>query len=318
MGAPAPLISIPEAPAPPGAHAEWYEGADGTRLRAALFPASGSARGAVVLSPGRAEPIEKYFEVIGELARRGFQVLAHDWRGQGLSQRLLDDRLRGHAEGADGFLQDHQALLDAFGPRLARPWLALGHSMGGALILLALSRGEARFAAAATTAPMLSVDIRPWPHALARTLVRLSRGLGRGAGMVGPIHDPLGDTFDVDVLTHDRVRYDRYKAQLRACPDLALGPPTWGWLGFALDAAAALAAPGALEAVEIPVSLVLAGQERLVDNAASRRAARRLAGARCIEIPGAYHEILMETDERRALFWAEFDRLAADVTPPRG
>ena len=38
--------------------------------------------GKVVLSGGRTEPIEKYFEVIEDLTGRGFVVLAHDWRGR--------------------------------------------------------------------------------------------------------------------------------------------------------------------------------------------------------------------------------------------
>ena len=33
--------------------------------------------------------IEKYFEVVGELRRRGFAVAVLDWRGQGGSSRLL-------------------------------------------------------------------------------------------------------------------------------------------------------------------------------------------------------------------------------------
>jgi lysophospholipase len=318
VGAPAPLVSIVEAPAPGGAHAEWFHGAGGRRLRAALFPASGPARGAVVLSPGRTEPIEKYFEVIGELTRRGFQVLAHDWRGQGLSERLLDDRLKGHAAGFEDFLEDYRALLVTFGPRLAKPWLALSHSMGACLTLLALSEGEARFSGAILSAPMLSVVTRPWPNRLARVIVGLSLGVGNGPRVVGPSYDPLSSNYAAAVLTHDGDRFGRFSAQLRACPELALGPPTWSWLAFALDAGAALAAPGALEAISIPVAFILAGEDRLVDNTAAWRAAKRLTGARCVEIPGAFHEILMETDERRAVFWAEFDRLAEEVTPQRG
>src|SRR5579862_3798231 len=93
------LIGIPEAPVSAGARAIWLTAADGARLRAALFPALGPVAGSVVLSPGRTEPIEKYFETIGELQARGWTVLAHDWRGQGLSQRPLTDRLKGHARG---------------------------------------------------------------------------------------------------------------------------------------------------------------------------------------------------------------------------
>ena len=136
MGEPAPLVSIPEAPAPGGGAAEFLRGADGSRLRAAFFPVE-RARGTVVLSPGRTEPIEKYFEVVDDLRARGFAVLAHDWRGQGLSDRPLPDRLKGHARGWADYLGDHGRLLDAYAERAPRPWIAVGHSLGGCLILLA-------------------------------------------------------------------------------------------------------------------------------------------------------------------------------------
>ena len=144
MTAPAPLVSIPEAPVPDHGKAEWFRGADGATLRAATFFPPGAARGSVVLSPGRTEPIEKYFEVVEDLLARGFAVLVHDWRGQGLSARALPDRLRGHARGFKTFVSDYRALLDAFEARMPRPWIAMGHSMGGCLTLLALARSPTR------------------------------------------------------------------------------------------------------------------------------------------------------------------------------
>ena len=310
-GAPAPLISIPEAPAPEGGQAQWIAAADGVLLRAALFPPRGAARGAVLLSPGRTEPIEKYFEVIGDLTGRGFVVLAHDWRGQGLSQRLLPDRMRGHAVGFDGYLDDHRALLDAYADRLPRPWISLGHSMGGCLELLALAKGETRLDAAFLSAPMLAISTRPWPAWLAMRIVQISQWMGHAADYALPTYDPTGDRFGFDRLTHDRARYERFKAQLKACPDLAIGALTWGWLDFALKAGAAIAAPGALETIDIPVSIVAAAHDHLVLNAADREAARRLPKGEYREVEHAFHEILMEADPVRDQVFAAFDQLAA-------
>jgi len=139
MSDPVPLYETTEAPVPPGAEAAWLTARDGVRLRVALYPAA-NPRGSVVLSPGRTEPIEKYHEVIGELVSRGFTVLAHDWRGQGLSDRLAaDDRRKGCANGWRPFLDDFSRILSAYQARLPRPWIAMGHSMGGGLTLLALA-----------------------------------------------------------------------------------------------------------------------------------------------------------------------------------
>src|SRR6516225_1698505 len=55
-------------------------------------------RGTVCIQPGRTEFIEKYFEVVGELRRRGFAVAVLDWRGQGGSGRLMRNSLKGHVK----------------------------------------------------------------------------------------------------------------------------------------------------------------------------------------------------------------------------
>lgn len=311
MAGPAPLFSLAEAPAPAGGAAEWVAGAGGVRLRAALFPAP-RARGTVVLSPGRGEPIEKYYEVVEELRGRGFAVLAHDWRGQGLSARLAPDPLRGHASGWRSYLDDLRAVLNAFEARAPRPWLALGHSMGGGLTALAVAEGERRFAGLILTAPMLGLNLDGRPASLVRALAwAFSRTPGAGAYAAGA-GEPLPGAFDGNRLTHDRARWDRTRALLEAFPALRLGGVTWGWLELAFVLAARLEPAR----VATPLTIVAAGEEELVDNAAARRFAGRASGARYVEIEGARHEILMETDERRAVFWREFDRFVDQIETP--
>jgi lysophospholipase len=312
---PAPLIATAEAPIPEGLEAFWRYGADGARIRAAIAPSAGPARGAVVLSPGRAEVIEKYFEVIGELQGRGFYVLVHDWRGQGLSHRAQGDRFKGHADGARAFVSDYRNMLDEAEPRLPRPWIALSHSMGAALTGLALAAGENRFSAAFLTAPMMGIVAARVPAPAARLIAAAMGRLGRAGDYVLPgSFDPMLDPFERNVLTHDQRRYERYRAQLRACPDLALGGPTWGWLAFALDCGLELSRPAAARAADLPLTIVTASDDRLVLNGPSRRFAEQAPQARYVEIAGAYHEVLMETDARRALVWREFDALAAKVS----
>ncbi len=317
MEGPAPLAQVAGAPPPFGAAAEWFTGARGARLRAALFHPAGPARGSVVLSPGRTEPIEKYLEVAGRLTSRGFVVLAHDWRGQGLSDRLLTDRRLGHAVGHGDFLADHDALMGTFAARLPRPWIALGHSMGGALNLLALAGGEARFAGAILSAPMLGLLTGAVPVAVARALAGALTGLGLGAWPV-PGFAATPPPFEANILTHDRIRHDRNAALVQLCPDLGLGAPTWRWLQFAFAATSLLAAGPGVPRIPIPVTVVAAGDDALVDNAALKAVTARIAQGRYLEIPGAYHEILQETDAIQAVFWRAFDDLASRVAPSGG
>jgi lysophospholipase len=314
VSGPAPLIDTPAAPVPTGGAAEWYEGAGGARLRAALFPATAaSPLGAVVVHPGRTEPIEKYFEVVDILRARGFTVLVHDWRGQGLSDRMLPDRRRGHAVGFSEFLMDHDRLLTTFGERLPKPWISLGHSMGGCLATLALAHGESRYAGAILSAPMLGLSLGRTPMLAARVLAAANRALGRG-GLLARPESGAAETFATNILTHDSARYARNVAQIEACPDLALGGPTWGWLDFALSATDLLQHGAGVPRIAIPVTIAAAGEEKLVDNAGSRTVAGRFASGRYVEIPGAYHEILQELDALQARFWSEFDALVARLS----
>ncbi|MBV8684649.1 MAG: alpha/beta hydrolase [Caulobacteraceae bacterium] len=309
MGEAAPLFGVAGAEPPPGAQAEWFAGAGGARLRAALIPAAGTPRGSVVVSPGRTEPIEKYFEMAARLASRGFVVVVHDWRGQGLSARVLADRSLGHADGYAEFLEDYADLLAAFEARLPKPWLAIGHSMGGCLTLLVLAHGENRFAGALLSAPMLGLLTGQAPRPVARALAGLFNALGRGGQAVfGP--PAVEAPFEGNILTHDPVRYARNLALVEAAPDLALGLPTWGWLDFAFSATRELQSGPGVPRVTIPVVVLAAGEDALVDNAALRRVAARLPHGRFELVPAARHELFQETDEIQSQVWRAFDELA--------
>jgi len=307
-GEPAPLYLDAAAP-PAGGRAFWFEGVRGFRLRGAVFAAP-SPVGSVVLSGGRGEFIEKYLETIGEWVARGYTVLAHDWRGQGLSQRLDAVRLKGCADGFDDFISDFSRLMELCGADLPEPRIAFGHSMGAALTVAALARGQEGFAAAAVTAPMFGVLVGRNPFA--RPVARLMARAGFRHAYVEPRPaDPFALGFAGNILTHDPDRFARVQRQLAAHPDLALGAVTWGWVDSAFALTGRLARDPMVARLSLPVAVLTAGQEGLVDNAAVGRVTRRLPGARLTHVPQARHEILMETDDVRAVFWREFDALAA-------
>lgn len=310
----APLVSTVEAPVPDNGTAEWFHGAGAARLRAALFSPPGKPRGSIVLSGGRTEPIEKYFEVVRELQQRGFVVLVHDWRGQGLSHRMLEDRRKGHARGFSDFITDYKALLAHFEARLPKPWVAMGHSMGGCLTLLSIAHGAGPFAAAILSAPMLGLQTGKRSKRASRALAWLMARTGKADDYIlGDPGDPHGETFEVNIVTHDPRRYARNKAIFAAEPELSLNAGTWGWLDFAFSASAWLKTDPRVAAIDIPVLVLAAGEERLVDNADQRQIVARIPRGRWLEIPGAYHELLQETDDIRAVVWREVDGVLGAV-----
>jgi len=311
----APLMGVPGAMPPPGGQGEWFRGAGSLRLRAAFWTPATEPRGTVILSPGRTEPIEKYYEAIGDMLARGFCVLAHDWRGQGLSARLLPDRLKGHARAVEEFLDDYQRLLDAFAERAPRPWIAVGHSMGAALNLLTLEAHEPRIDGAVLSSPMLRITTGKRSMWSAKLAVRWNLRHGRSADYVlDDMDDPFDHTFENNALTRDAHRYELFRQQLYACPHLAIGGPTWGWLATAFDAGERALKPRALKSVKIPVSVIQGGDDTRVWKQTNRWAAKRLGRGRYVEIPGAKHEVLAELDEARQVFLDEFDAMADYLT----
>ena len=314
----APLYRVEGGFALPPGEAEWVNARSGRRLRVAKF-APAEARGSVVLSTGRTEPLEKYGEVISDLVTRGFAVLAHDWAGQGLSSRFGTDRMAGDViGGADAFLGDFRDVLDAFMNELPEPRLAVAHSMGAALTALALAEGEGRFAGACLCAPMVQFAVGKLPFGVVQTVVGLA-GLARfGTKLARQEVDPAKLDFEGNPLTHDRDRFARARALYQAHPELQLGAPTWRWLSFAVELRDRLLGDGAPERIACPVACLIAGDDSIVDGAAIERFASRLRQGSITRVPGAFHEILMERDEQRGAFFRVFDALAAEISARPG
>ena len=186
------------------------------------------------------------------------------------------DDIAGRAASLAGFAEyvaDYHALLGHFEERLPKPWIALGHSMGGCLTLLALAHGEwRRFEAAVLSAPMLGLQTGGRPKRAARALAWVMARAGRGSDYIlGDPGDPYGSDFDNNIITHDKRRYLRHRAQVEANRELALGSGTWGWLDFAFSASAWLKRDPRVTEIGIPVLALGAAEEKLVDNADQRQ-----------------------------------------------
>jgi lysophospholipase len=288
---------------------EEITAADGLVLRTARWVPEG-ARASVLLLSGRTEYVEKYTEVIDELLTRDLAVFTFDWRGQGRSGRLLADTEKRHVGHYSDYLADldlvHERIV---APHAPAPLYMLAHSMGGHIGLRHAGERPALYARIVLSAPMFDLPFTGLARFAVLALVRAGNLLGLKnayAPGTGPYGD--GDTrFADNRLTTDQARFERMVGQIRSDPILALGGPTYGWLRATFASIAALNAPAFARAIDTPILLASAGQEKIVDNPAHARMAAHMPHAQHIVLDAARHEILMEADAVRAEFFKQFD-----------
>ncbi len=308
------LISLAKNPVPSGAIVDTFAGYDGGLLRYARWePTRGPRRGTVCVCPGRGEFIEKYFETIADLRRRGFAVAIFDWRGQGGSYRALKNSRKGHITDFSEYVRDLERFMkDIVLPECLPPFYGLGHSMGGNVLLRHAAQSASWFDRLVLTAPLIafSDERMGYPQGLVRNYVRLGSLVGfSSAYVMGGTDDPFdGQTdFESNVLTCDINRWERNVAIIQAAPEWCLGSPTIGWLRAAYRSCAVISAPNFSNNVQIPTLMFAAGQDKLVSTQAIEEFGVRLKVGSHLLIPNARHEILQETDAVRQYFWSAFD-----------
>lgn len=302
---------------PPGAIVSGVRTRDGLRLRVARWPASGGSRGTVAVAIGRSEFIEQYYEVVAALRARSFDVVVWDWRGQGQSDRETRHVQRGYVSSFAAYRRDLVAIeaqvLRAFAPR---PWFGLGHSMGGALLIDQAHDGTSPFERLVLSAPMIDLPLHR--KAGIRAAMRAMDSIGLGTRLVpgGKERSPFTRTFADNVLTRDRRQYDRLATAVAQLPKLAVGAPTVRWLAGAFDLMQRFENPFYAVETVLPILIVAAGADRIVDTAATERFAIRLKAGSCLVVPGARHQLIMESEAATAQFWAAFDAFVPGEAPP--
>ena len=194
----------------------------------------------------------------------------------------------------------------------------MAHSMGGNILLRRLHDVPDEFAAAILCAPMLGINPRGAPWWLVE---RIAYHLNRKA----PSTEFVWGMADRDQLTLSFRPADRHLRPRPLCPHPGGArrrsgtAPERPHLGLAGGGAAChrIDAQARLRRSD-PDTCAISGRRTATGSAIPRRSrafAARMPHARCVEIAGAEHEILMERDVFRAQFWSAFDRIHQEKRP---
>lgn len=238
------------------------------------WPASrGSAIGALVIVHGLSEHGGRYDELARLANREGFDVAAPDLYGHGDSPGA-----RGHVRDFDA---DHLGAIDEAVRRIERqdpdlPVLLVGHSLGG---LIAARWAQTRvFASRLRGLVLISpfvaqrIAVPGWKRAAAALLARVGPSVSLPTGIPDDsvFREPSeAASFAADPLVQRRMSAGHWAAINRELAELR-------------RAAASL---------ETPTLVLVAGNDLVVDSAATLAFAAELPDATVIEYPEAYHNL---------------------------
>lgn len=305
---------------PAGATITRWTAPDGWPLRVFDWPvADAASRGAILFQGGRGDFIEKYLGSFAHWHAQGWRVTAFDWRGQGGSGRTTPAPHVGHIPDFADFIGDLRAFWTDWSATVRGPRIAMGHSMGGHLILRALADRAIDPAAAVLVAPMLGLRA-PISARVGEAVAGLMTRLGDPARAAWKGNErPHTLKSRQSLLTQDDARYADELWWQAQDATLLTGPPSWRWLSQAFSSTRILNASPALAGIATPVLMLVAEADGLVDPRAALSVAATLPDVRVVRFGAeSAHEILREADPVRARALAEIDaflRVRAQTRP---
>jgi lysophospholipase len=285
---------------PSGARFSEWQAPDGWLLRRFDWPpAPGAGRGSILFQGGRGDFVEKYLELIAHWHDAGWGVTSFDWRGQGGSGRLAGPRC-GDIDRFETYLIDYQVFYDQWTRSTPGPHVAIGHSMGGHLVLRALVERRARPDVAVLVAPMLGLH-SPLGARGGEAVAAVMRRLGSPSRPAWRNNEiPAVQTSRQALLTHDADRYADEIWWRETDSRLDLGPPSWRWVHEAFVSTRTLRANRDLATMAVPTLMLVADADRLVSPAAAIAIAERLPDCTLVRFGSeSAHEILREADPVR-------------------
>mgnify|MGYP001231157926 CR=1 FL=1 len=259
---------------------------------------------AVVVINGRVESAWKYQEIFYDLFQQGFDVYSFDHRGQGLSERLVEDQQIGYVDNFSDYIDDMALLVDSFNLNHYQHRFILAHSMGGAIATRYIQNYPAHnFDAIALSAPMYGVTMPWYQKPIARYLTPVIATLVSKPTYISKNRAYYAKPFDINPLTSSLPRYTWFRELYERQPKLKLGGPSARWVWQGLVAAEQCIRNA--HRINIPLLLLQGTADKIVSNQAQHKFINQLnktnSENKLVIIEGSKHEILFESDKYRNL-----------------
>ncbi len=293
--------------APPRLQVDTFKDDQGREIRYAFSSPETPPKAIVTLLEGRAEPLEKYKELIKDFNDNGYACAIMDWPGQGKSYRNLPDFPQRHD------IPDFDVLVETLGvfrreivpslfPGNELPYAMFGQSMGAYIGMRYMASNPNDYSCATLSAPMLRFNPIPkyqFPDSVDPFLIFIG-GFGKQTDyfLGGQDWSPEHEAEKSNYLTTDKERGQKLTTLFTEDPELQVG----SWTRRTLKGAFHSNSSFLKETVETPCLILLGENDRVVKNQVIKSFAARQPHMEVIEIKDALHELYMERDKPRDQF----------------
>ncbi len=274
----------------------YFSSFDGVKIAYKVFQHP-NAKATLVISSGRTEGMVKYQEFIYDLYQNGYSVYILDHRGQGYSQRLLEDTQIGYVKDFLDYVKDLRFFVKKI-VKKDKKMILIGHSMGGAIASLYVETYKKDFDALVLSSPMHQPEIiKPsWSQAMCKLIEKRKNNLERY--IIGEeSYDKEDKNFDENLLTHSKIRFELMNKVYENDPNTKLGGPSVAWVVQACKGSH-LSVMLASE-VTIPTLLLQAEDDKIVNLEPQQEFCQKASRCDLYLFHGAYHELFIEQDHIR-------------------
>ena len=303
----APYLELDYYKAPEGIKSYFINMNDGIKIRVCHWlQKNKKSIGTIFLQQGHNEFIEKYFETIQEFIDRGYSVICFDWRGQGMSERIIDDINKAFITDFKRHDRDLEEIIEKIiDPFFPKPLIGIGHSMGGCLMLSAFHNRPEKFAFGVLSAPMLGFKNEKFLKTSSSLMNYFKKDTDY---LIGSKPNMGNETpFEENDLTSDPIRYKRIQMLIRKKPSIRLWGVTNGFAKAVNKRFKIMREKNWAEQINIKILIINSLKDRVVYTKKITEMSMRLKNSKMIYFDNCEHEVLMEKDEHRLMFWKEFD-----------
>lgn len=277
----------------------YVETADNVKIHyyAGINP---DAKATVVISHGFCEFFPKYYEMAWNIYRAGYSIFFCEHRGHAYSSKVeLDDVAKVYVKSYDDYVSDFHVFVEKIvkTKKNTEKLVLLAHSMGGCIGTLYLEEYPNDFDMAVLSSPMIRMLFKGYPAWVTHLVMAVTKVLPwdkkyvPGQGTFNP-----GDWFERSSMK-SKARFWFVQDMRSAFDEYKTFGGTYAWTRASLKATKKVEKK--LDSIKIPVLMLEAGKDTMVDNEGHRLFETLVPQTETVIFPNSKHEIFNSVDDDR-------------------